>query len=379
MSLMRCTQCVLPTSRPDTFFDETGVCSACRTYPKRLEIDWVKRRQELLDLLERHKGKREFDCIVPSSGGKDSHWQVLTLIELGAKPLVVTATTCQLTHIGRRNIDNLASYATTLEVSPNKIVRAKLNRIALEMVGDISWSEHVSIFTTPFKIASRMGIPLIFYGESPQNQYGGPPGTEEARIMTRRWVSEFGGFLGLRPQDLIGMEGITERDMQDYMPGEIDPNIEAHFLGQYLGWDSDRNAEVAAKAGMEQAAPMPGQWPAENLDNAQTGIHDHMMYRKYGYGRLAAQLSVDIRKGKISREEAMLRAEMDDGLFPFIYAVVHYSDVLKQIDITDNRLMEIMDQFTDWSLFTGKPDNFSRRPKLRVGYQDHSDVAEARS
>ena len=167
----RCKLCLIPDIRPDTHFED-GVCSACRTYPKRLEIDWVKRRQELLNLLERHKGKREFDCIVPSSGGKDSTWQVLTLIELGAKPLVVTATTCQLTPIGRYNIDNLARYATTLEVSPNKTVRAKLNLLALEMVGDISWPEHVSIFTTPFKIASCMGIPLIFYGESPQNQYG---------------------------------------------------------------------------------------------------------------------------------------------------------------------------------------------------------------
>ena len=138
----RCKLCLIPDTRPDTHFED-GICSACRTYQKRLEIDWVKHRQELLDLLERHKGKREFDCIVPSSGGKDSTWQVLTLLGLGAKPLVVTATTCQLTPIGRRNIDNLARHATTIEVSPNKTVRAKLNRLGLELVGDISWCEHV--------------------------------------------------------------------------------------------------------------------------------------------------------------------------------------------------------------------------------------------
>jgi hypothetical protein len=65
--------------------------------------------------------------------------------------------------------------------------------------------------------------------------------------MTRRWVSEFGGFLGLRPADFVGMEGITERDMADYMPRPrpAGTSIEAHFLGQYLPWDSRRNAEVA--------------------------------------------------------------------------------------------------------------------------------------
>ena len=383
----RCKICVIPDTRPDTHFED-GICSACRSYAKRTEIDWALRHQELLNLLERHKGKREFDCIVPSSGGKDSHYQVLTMIELGVKPLVVTATTCQLTPIGRKNIDNLARYATTIEVSPNKTVRAKLNRLGLEMVGDISWPEHVSIFTTPFNIASRMGIPLIFYGESPQNQYGGPPGSEEAKIMTRRWVSEFGGFLGLRPSDLIGQLGLTERDMQDYM---ISPSrhktvelfgedIEAHFLGQYLGWDSDENARLAAAHGMEQKAPMPGQWEAENLDNAQTGLHDHMMYRKYGYGRLCAQLSVDVRKGKITREHALESVIYNDGMFPFEYAGVHYTEVLKQIEISDHHLMDIIDKYTDWSLFTGKPDFYSRRPNLKdAGHENHTVPVEARS
>ena len=144
-------------------------------------------------------------------GGKDSTYQALTLLDLGADVTVVTATTCHLTEIGRANIENLARYAKTIQVTPNRTVRAKLNRMGFVLVGDVSWPEHVAIFTTPFRIASVLGISLIFYGESPQNQYGGPIGTEEANKLTRRWRSEFGGFLGLRPSDLVGQEGITER------------------------------------------------------------------------------------------------------------------------------------------------------------------------
>jgi len=360
----RCKVCVMPDTRPDSEFVD-GVCSACIAYAKRPEIDWDLRKKQLVDLLDSHRRKgAEFDCIVPSSGGKDSTYQVLKLIELGARPLVVTATTCHLTEIGRRNIDNLARYATTIEVSPNKAVRAVLNRIGLEMVGDISWPEHVSIFTTPFKVAEQMQIPLMFYGENPQNQYGGPLDSQEARTMTRRWVSEFGGFLGLRPRDLIGTYGLEERDILHYcpnLPSQFMP--EAHFLGQYLPWDSHQNAAVALESGMQGWCPSEANWwNFENLDNAQTGLHDHMMYRKYGYGRGCAQISCDVRQSLISRDTAMQWVHESDGVFPFEYGDVRHTDVLASIGVTDYGLCRIMAQFTNQDLFDGEKD---RRPLLK--------------
>ena len=82
----------------------------------------------------------------------------------------------------------------------------------------------------------------------------------------------------------------------------VRPAIEAHFLGQYLPWDSHENAKAAFDAGMYQSSPCEANWwRHENLDNAQTGLHDHMMYRKYGYGRGCAQLAVDVRAGRQTR------------------------------------------------------------------------------
>lgn len=352
----RCLRCVIPDTRPDTPFTD-GICSACLSHEKRPEIDWGTRAAELGRILFKGKNSSGFDCIVPSSGGKDSTWQTLKLLELGVRPLVVTASTCHLTPIGRRNIDNLARYATTIEVTPNRAVRAKLNRLGLKLVGDISWPEHVSIFTTPFRVAAAMGIPLIFYGENPQHQYGGPSGTEEAVELTRRWRSEFGGFLGQRPADMVGQEGITEADMRDYMMPEESAiegaGIKAYFLGQFFPWDSEANAAAAVSAGMAVKLPTEANWwPAENLDNAQTGLHDHAMYRKYGYGRLAAQISVDIRNGTMKRDEALGVVQACDGLFPFEYAGVSVMDVLDRLGMKFPDLIETLNAFTSWELFT---------------------------
>lgn len=344
----------MPTTRPDTAFVD-GFCSACITHSKADSIDWDARLSDLLRILETApRNGSGYDCIVPSSGGKDSTYQVLRLIELGAKPLVVTASTCMLTEVGRRNINSLARYATTVEITPNRSVRAKLNRLALEKVGDVSWPEHVSIFTTPFHAAVNFGIPLIFYGENPQSAYGGPIGTEQAERMTTRWRSEFGGFLGLRPSDFVGIDGITAADMKDYLLPEADKlkGVSAYWLGQFERWDSARNARVAEASGMIATLPCPANWwPAENLDCALTGLHDHSMYRKYGYGRGCAQISVDIREDRITRDAAMDFVRLCDGLFPDLYMGVTLETVLGYLNMSRAELMAALDKHTNWPLF----------------------------
>lgn len=367
--MKRCTRCTIPDTRPDTAFVD-GVCSACLAFDARQSIDWHQRLAQLKELLAqaaltaRGRGL-QYDCIVPSSGGKDSHAQVLTLKALGARVLVLTASTCHLTPMGRKNIANLARHATTIEVTANRTVRAKLNRLGLELVGDISWPEHASIFTMPFRLAAQLGIPLIFYGESPQNQYGGPPGSEVERKMTSRWVHEFGGFLGLRASDFVGKEGITEDDMLEYQlpPQEDLDGVEAYFLGQFMPWDSHANAAQAEKGGFTCAKPGAANWwKHENLDNAQTGLHDHIMYRKYGYGRGCAQLAVDVRTGRVTREDAMGWIRATDGWFPYVYADVSIYDVLDPLGLNLKTLDPILAKFTNQALFESEA---SRHPKLK--------------
>ena len=353
--MIRCRTCVMPNTRPDTPFVD-GVCSACLSYAQRDNLDWSSRRVALEQLLDRHNGR----VLVPSSGGKDSTYQVLTLLEMGADVTAVTARTCHLTPIGRANIDNLARYCRTIEVVPNMTIRAKLNRLGLEMVGDISWPEHASIFAAPFRVAEDTGHTLMMYGECPQAEYGGPMGSERALVMTRRWVSEFGGFLGLRADDFVGVAGITKRDMADYMPpaGQLP---EAHFLGQYIRWDSRRNAQEAMAAGMQTCHDEHGNvppccanwWAAENLDNAQTGLHDWFMWLKYGFGRGCQQISVDVRAGVVTRGRALAWLEGREGPPPEVYADVTMGEVLDRIGMPRARLIALADQFTDRSIHAG--------------------------
>jgi len=345
--MKRCSQCLLPSTRPDTAFTE-GVCSACISHESRKHIDWDDKKRQLVELLDKHDGK----CIVPSSGGKDSFTQVITLLEMGADVTALTASTCHLTAIGRRNIDTLAGYVDTVEITPNRSVRAKLNRLGLELLGDISWPEHVSIHTVPFRFALQSKTPLIFFGENPLAHYGSPTSDrQQEQRMTRRWTAEFGGFLGMRPADFVGMEGISKRDMAAYCgPTDQqlnDAGIEAYFLGQFIPWDSLMNLEVARDHGFEAIVPSTRNWwCGENLDSHQTGIHDFLMQKKYGYGRACAQMSVDIRAGRITREWALPRLAEMEALDLDVYCGLCLYDILEPIGLTLERFDEIVEEYT---------------------------------
>lgn len=72
----------MPSTRPDLSLDEEGVCDACRSYEQRAEIDWEARGKELPKILEKYRNRSggNWDCIVPVSGGKDSTYQVIRIL-----------------------------------------------------------------------------------------------------------------------------------------------------------------------------------------------------------------------------------------------------------------------------------------------------------
>ena len=112
-----CKSCIMPDSKPDLSFDKDGVCNACRNYENRSKVNWEERKVELNQLLEKYRSKdnSSWDCIVPVSGGKDSTYQVIRILQLGLNPLCVTSTTCDLSDLGRRNIDNIKNFFILLD------------------------------------------------------------------------------------------------------------------------------------------------------------------------------------------------------------------------------------------------------------------------
>jgi tRNA(Ile)-lysidine synthase TilS/MesJ len=92
--MKRCTKCVLPETHETIVFDEAGVCNICRQHEyKQGTIDWKAKKKEFDVLVSEYRGKHDYDCIVPFSGGKDSTWTLYYLMkEYNLKPWFVLIT-----------------------------------------------------------------------------------------------------------------------------------------------------------------------------------------------------------------------------------------------------------------------------------------------
>lgn len=357
--LKYCVCCVMPHTKPDLHIDEEGVCNACRAYEQRGEVNWVERYKELTCILDRYRREgANWDCIVPVSGGKDSTYQVVRMLQLGLNPLCVTSTTCDLSPIGRRNIENIKKQGVDyVEFSPNPIVRARLNRIGLIEVGDISWPEHVGIFTIPVRAAVQFDVPLIVWGENSQNEYGGPAAASDNKILTRRWLEEFGGLLGLRVDDLTGAYGIERRYLLPYQyPSDEElqrVGVTGLFLGHYLPWDGLSNALISQANGFasHDQAVEGSMVNYENLDNHQTGIHDYFKFLKFGFSRATDIACLHVRRGRISRQDALEIVRKRDGKFPWTYLNKALQDILAPLDMTVEEFIVVCDKYTNKKIF----------------------------
>jgi len=366
-----CKNCVIPETRPNTEIDDDGYCTACKYYWEREKVDWNLRKQELLKIFNKYKNNKYYDCIVPSSGGKDSTYQVLKVKELGMNPLVVTITTDMLTTIGRKNIENLKNKGVDyIEYTLNPIVRKKINKFTLETVGDLTWSEEVGVSCSVVRIAIKMGIPLIVWGENSENENGGPEKNSDFfdEIIQRHdgdWFEEFGGTNGLRSSDLLELwsnEGITELDLMPYtFPTKEefkDNNILGIFLGHYIPWDGYTNAEFSIQNGLTTYH----KWVEgnivnyENLDNYQMRVHDYFKFLKYGYDRVSDWSSLAIRRGRMKRSEAVEFSRIYGGKFPSEYLGMPIKEVLDYIGMDEKQFKIICEKFTNKKIFKKNPD-----------------------
>jgi hypothetical protein len=198
---------------------------------------------------------------------------------------------------------------------------------------------------------------LIVWGENSQNEYGGPASAAANNVLTRRWLEEFGGLLGLRVSDLIGQEEIEAKHLIQYTyPSDAElerVGVTGLFLGHYLPWDGYQNAMLAQAYGFEtyHKAVEGSLVNYENLDNCQTGIHDYFKFLKYGFGRATDLACLHIRRGRLSRRDGIEQVRRHDGRFPSEYLGCSLEEILDDIEMTMEEFVGICDRFTNRKLF----------------------------
>jgi N-acetyl sugar amidotransferase len=308
-----CVRCITPDSRPNIVLDDEGVCSACRNFGTKPDIDWDNREQALQEVFERARIESQgYDCLIPVSGGKDSTWQVVKCLEYGLRILAYTWRPPGRTEIGQRNLENLARLGVDhidLTVSPD--VEKRFTLASFRKFGSNAIPMHLGIYNTPLRLALQMKIPLIIYGENSAFEYGNAADARTGFTIDANWLKKYGVTHGTTAEDWVGSAGLTRKDLAPYLAPDIpqleSAGIRAIFLGYYLPWDVEVTREIATRHGFKSVAggARTGYYDYADLDDDFISIHHWMKWFKFGFTRSFDNLSLEIRNGRITRDAAI--------------------------------------------------------------------------
>lgn len=103
----------MDTTDPDITFDAAGVCNHCRNFDAVLRSRWKDNPEgeaELrarIETIKQENAKRDYDCILGLSGGVDSSYLAIKVVEYGLRPLVVHVDAGWNSELAVQNIERL--------------------------------------------------------------------------------------------------------------------------------------------------------------------------------------------------------------------------------------------------------------------------------
>jgi N-acetyl sugar amidotransferase len=313
-TMKRCVRCGLPETHETISFDAMGVCNVCRQHEfKKEQIDWSERKGALDALIEEHRGKADYDCIVPFSGGKDSTWTLYYLMtEHQIKPLVVRFDhgflRPNLEENVKRTIRRLG--VDILTFTPNwKVVQKLMLQSFLEK-GDFCWHCHTGIFSYPMWIAIEKRVPLIVWGE-PSAEYTAYFSYAQSEEVDERRFNRYIN-LGISADDMFVRLGGTldPRELKPYLYPPLSALRQLDYrsvcLGSYIPWDARRQSGIIQRElgwQGDQVENVPPDYQYEKIECYMQGVRDYIKYIKRGYSRPSHLVALDIRNGRLTKEE----------------------------------------------------------------------------
>lgn len=352
-----CTRCIIPDTRPNITFDSHDVCNACRAHDSRPEIGWEARERAFRAVVENARARScGYDCVIPVSGGKDSTWQVIKCLEYGLNPLAVTWKTPGRTELGQHNLDCLVRLGVDhidYQISP--VVERKFVYRSFKQYGSTAIPMHMALFNIPLTIAARFSVPLVVWGENSAFEYGGKAEEQTGFQLDDNWLRKYGVTHATTAADWV-RDDLTERELTAYFgPSESElkeKGVLAVFLGYYFSWDPETSLHAALDSGFQvrQEGPKTGYYNYADIDDDFISIHHWLKWYKFGFTRLFDNLSLEIRNGRMSREQAIEALQQFGSQTPR-EDIVRLSDFLR---ITVDHFFKICESFRNHDVWIRK-------------------------
>jgi len=368
-----CKNCLNMSTRPRIAFDTRGWCNACQWMEEKKKVDWETRQKELHTLLDKYRSKDgNFDCVTTVSGGKDGSYVSYVLKhKYGMNPLAMTVRPALALEIGDKNLLNfIYSGYNHIHLTPNPLVLDRLNKYGFIEKGFPYYGWLIAIMTAVIKTAGNFKIPLIFYGEDGEVEYGGSTESKNKALYDINYMKRVyleGGHE--RVLERIRKDpDITEADLSFFkFPNESeisDVGLSFAHMSYFEPWDSYRNYIVAKEyCGLIEKEDGNSDTFTNFAQNDQAlyALHAYLMYLKFGFGRATQDAGIEIRREAMTRDQALHLVRMYDNAYPYELIPLY----LDYYQMTKEEFDSVLDHYVN-NIFFEKIDGIWQ-PKFIAG------------
>jgi hypothetical protein len=327
-----CSRCVLPAQFPNISFDAEGVCNYCRQVaaPYQAEFD-DRQRREFQEIVQQTRGKQPYDALCCYSGGKDSTYMLQQMVhEHQLQVLAFTLDNGFITADAKDNILKIVEVLGVDHVFFKPSARWMKRSYRQAILGDLNaprgnYSTRISdvclscislVNAQAARLAIQQRIPLIFAGftpgQIPRAVIKDPHHFYQQTFQQHRdhWHAELGDDAA-RYLDVADAE-FTLYQLSPYLVFEVSERDILHEIRQ-LGWQNPRHLDGCSS------------------NCALNAVGNLCHVKKFGFHPYVLELSKLIRKGLLSRENAI--AKLETQVDPAIV-----SETMIQIDLDEEDL-----------------------------------------
>ena len=367
--LFWCKNCLNMNTRPRITFDQHGWCNACQWMVKKKNLDWKKRKKELLKLLDKYRSKNhQYDCVVPVSGGKDGSYIAYMLKhKYSMNPLCINIAPPLPLDLGSKNLENFhQSGYDLLQLHLNTDLMSYLDRTGFITMGSPYWGWMTAIHTAVIRTAVKFGLTLVFYGEDGEVEYGGSNETENTSLLSieyqkKIWLENgYKNIIKKVPKNLV-----KHIDFWNY-PSQKELKKSPCYtttMSYFEPWDSYRNYLIAKKhTGLEERQITSGGTFTNFAQNDQKlyALHTYLMYLKFGFGRATQDVGIEIRRGAMNRRQGLNLVNMYDNMYP----QEHKNSYCEYYKMSNTQFDKIIDKWANKNLFYKKKGRWFPRFKI---------------
>ncbi len=329
-----CKKCVLVESKPDIWLNQEGICNICAEYEKTRNSaeDNVVLETDFIKILNQHRGKGKYDCLVMCSGGKDSTSSLYYMKRrYKLNPLAFT-----FDH-GFETEDAMENVRNAVEILGVDFLFFKTDFMN-DMFSEILKIKSKAVICHPcslwymgltFEMAARFNIPIIIAGWTKGQSTKQP-------VMSKCGCN-------VHQPEFISMAAATKEFLDSYLrnnPKYKDfPKSMEEVLTRakkrhkcivlsphwFLPFDSGTYIETITKE-LKWKFPKLS-YPAKSTNCYLNFISVYNSMKYYGYTHYHVEMSKLIRAGLLTREQAIndLKINFDKELLNSIAAKLNYT------------------------------------------------------